>query len=410
MNGASVSLLVINQYYQPDIASTGRLLTELCEGLAAEGFDVRVVTAQPSYTESSVAAPEHEFLNGVEIHRVSLGAKGRVSMRSRLRGYFKFLFGARRAAARWQRDRRADIVVTISNPPLLERVGRGLSKKSGAKWVHIIHDIHPDVLQAGGQIKLPPLTARFWKTVSSRAIRKADKLVVLSDSMKRNLVETKGVRPDKVEVINLWAYPEVTELPEPGDIRGRFGIDESDLLVTHTGNIGIIHGLEPILDAAALLRDTPATFLFVGDGATKLALEQKAKELDLEKVRFVPFQSGGDYLRVLGASDACLVSLQAGMERFSLPSKTFTFLAAGKPIVGFLQPGNDVSEILERNEVGWNSSTAVELAERVKWLCDHRQEVITAGKNARELYVSRFSRAEAVAKYQTLFSEIARSS
>lgn len=403
-----LSLLVINQYYEPDIAATGVLVTELCESLAARGFDVRVITAQPSYTQSSIEAPARETRNGVEVHRVSLGgARGRVSMRTRLRGYFKFLFGARRAGTRLGRERKPDIVLTISNPPLLEMVGRSLSKKLGARWVHIIHDIHPDVLQAGGQIKLPPFTAGIWKRLSSRAYRRADRLVVLSGNMKTNLVDTKGVDEAKVEVINLWSLPELTELPGSGDVRDRFGIPGDHLLITHTGNIGIIHGLETALDAAAELQDAPVTFLFVGDGAMKADLQAKAEAFGLRNVVFAPFQSKDDYLSVLAASDACLVSLRTGMERYSLPSKTFTFLAAGKPIIGLLQPGNDVSEILADDAVGWNSPTAHDFAEQVRRLCDSRAEVARAGVNARKLYESRYTRAKAVERYQRLFEEVA---
>jgi glycosyltransferase involved in cell wall biosynthesis len=404
-----ISVLVISQYYEPDIASSGVLLTEICEGLAADGFDVRVVTAQPSYTESSSAAPEHEIRAGVEILRVSLsGARGRVSMRTRLRGYLKFLFSAKRAAARLAREKRPDIILTASNPPLLERVGRSLAKDTGARWAHVVHDIHPDVLLAGGQIKLPPLTARIWKRLSSRAMRHADRVVVLSGSMKRNLVETKGVDPERVEVISLWAIPEVTELPSPGDFRARLGIPEDHLLITHTGNIGIIHGLEPVLDAAADLRNAPVTILFIGDGATKSSLERKALELRLTNVKFAPFQSKDDYLKALSASDACLVTLRAGMEKYSLPSKTFTILAAGKPIIGLLQPGNDVSEILAENHVGWNSTSAIELAERLRRLSENRDEAVVAGANARDLYERRFTRVKTIEAYRALLTDLAR--
>jgi glycosyltransferase involved in cell wall biosynthesis len=221
---APIKLLVINQYYEPDIAATGVLLTQLCEDLAAQGLDVRVITAQPSYTESSQRAPEHEVRNGVEVHRISLGdARGRASMRTRLRGYFRFLYGAKRLGSRLASDRRPDIIITASNPPLLERVGSGLAKKFHSRFVHIVHDIHPDVLIASGQIKLPPLSARVWKTLSVRALRKADRVIVLSNNMKRNLVEVKGLDARKVEVINLWAVPDVWEVPRPGggDRRGR---------------------------------------------------------------------------------------------------------------------------------------------------------------------------------------------
>ena len=408
--GSPPSLLVINQYYEPDIAATGVLLTQLCESLAAIGSDVRVVTAQPSYTESGVVAPERETRNGVDVYRISLGQSlGRVSMRARVCGYFKFLYRSRKLAKKLSRERRPDLVITVSNPPLIERVGRSVAKSSGATWVHIIHDIHPDVLLAGGQIRLPPTVATAWKRLSSRALRRADRLVVLSENMKRNLVETKGVEAEKVEVINLWAVPDVGQLPDPRGVRQRFDIPEDHLLLIHTGNIGIIHGLEAVIEAAALTQDAPATYLLVGDGAMKADLEARAQELNLSNVRFLPYQSQEDFLKLLAASDVCLVSLREGMERYALPSKTFTYLAAGKPIAGLLQPGNDVSAILDSYDVGWNSTDSAGLAALVRRLCDNRDEVAAAGEKARELYVSRFDRALGVEAYRLLFESLMRS-
>jgi glycosyltransferase involved in cell wall biosynthesis len=406
-SGSPPSLLVINQYYEPDIAATGMILTQLCESLAAAGSEVRVVTAQPSYTESGVVAPEHEIRNGVDVYRISLGhSLGRLSMRLRVFGYFKFLYRSRKLAKRLARERRPDIVITVSNPPLLERVGRGVARSSGAAWVHIIHDIHPDVLLAGGQISLPPMVVPAWKWLSMRALRRADRLVVLSENMKRNLVETRDIGAAKIEVINLWAVPDVGELPDAAGVRERFGIPGDHLLLTHTGNIGIVQGLDSVIDAAALTSDAPATYLLVGDGAMKADLEARARELRLENVRFLPYQAQDDFLKLLAASDICLVSLREGMERYALPSKIFTYLAAGKPIAGLLHPGNDVSAILESHEVGWNATDAAGLAALVRRLCDNRDEVAVADVNARKLYLSRFDRAQGVEAYRQLFKAL----
>ena len=97
----TVKILAINLYYAPDIASSGQLLAELCEGLSALGNSVAVVTGQPSYISSSPTSPEFEILNGVEVHRVSMGRHvGRNSMWTRLVGYTKFMYRARKMANR----------------------------------------------------------------------------------------------------------------------------------------------------------------------------------------------------------------------------------------------------------------------------------------------------------------------
>ncbi len=405
---APLKLLFVNQYYEPDIAATGVLITQLCEDLAAAGAQVRVVTAQPSYTDTGKKAPGSESRNGVEVYRLSLGdSLGRVSMRRRVSGYFKFLYRSRRMARRLIEKDPPDIVVTASNPPLLERVGRGLAKEANAAYVHIIHDIHPDVLEAGGQMKLPPLSARAWKWLSVRALREADSLVVLSEDMKRNLVETKGIDPVRVQVVNLWAVPEIAPNAGSQNVRQRFGIPDTDLLVIHTGNIGVVQGLETVIDAANQLRDEPVTFLFVGDGAMKQDLQTKAAKFGLSKVSFLDFQSDDDFRSLLAASDIGLVTLKTGMEQFSLPSKTFTYLSAGKPILGVMQSSNDLTAMIESHGVGWNSTDASSLAATVRELCADRSKIEVSALNCRELYRSKFSREKGVGAYRELFAGLA---
>jgi hypothetical protein len=97
------------------------------------------------------------------------------------------------------------------------------------------------------------------------------------------------------------------------------------------------------------------------------------------------------------------------MERYALPSKTFTFLAAGKPIAGLLQPGNDVSAMIESDGVGWNASTPQELAALVRRLCADRSEVANAGAKALDLYRRRFERERGVAAYRQLFDSMLES-
>lgn len=400
-------LLLINQYYEPDIAATGVLMTQLCEGLVEYGFDLTVVTAQPNYTTSDLTAAAFEIRNGVEVHRISLGRSvGRVSMRSRLGGYFKFLYRSRRLANRLGRIKRPDIVVTASNPPLIERVGRAVAKKFDAAHVHVVHDIHPDVLIAAKQMRLPPFAAKLWRSLSNGALQASDRIVVLSENMKKNLVKTKRVQAARVEVINLWAVPEIVDLPDPSTVRSRFGIPEENLLAIHTGNIGVVQGLNGVVEAASLLQDDPVTILLVGDGAAKPELESQVSRLGLKNVRFLPFLPEEDYLKMLAASDVCIVTLRPGMERFSLPSKTFTYLAAGKPIVGLLQPGNDVSAILEQYDVGWNSTTSEEFAHVLKAVSQQRNTLGAIGVNCRALYLDKYSRSAGVETYARMFKSL----
>ncbi len=403
-------LLVINQYYEPDVASTGVLLAALCEDLARDGADVDVLAGQPSYTSEASDAPQRESRNGVEVSRLRMGKHtGRESMWIRVSGYLRFIMGARKLGRRLASEKQVDIIVTGSNPPLLERVGSRIARKTKAKHVHIIYDIHPDAVVAAGIIQLPRFLAKLWNRLSITALAKADRLVVPSADMKDYLVQAKKLPSDHISIINLWAIPELTTLPDPEGVKERYGIPKHHLVVAHTGNIGIIHGLERVIEAAALVEDLPVTFMITGDGAARLTLERLTSRLGVENVVFTGYVPNEEFVKLLAAADISLVTLKDGMERFSIPSKAYTYLSAGKPLLALLGTDNDVTRMIEDHQVGWRSTNAGGLAETLRMLAADRSPIQEAGARAAELYRSTYSRDAAVRSFRELFTSVAAS-
>ena len=153
---ANLKILAINQYYEPDRASSGQILAELCEGLVKRGFEVTVITGQPSYDETAFDAAVSENIQGVKVHRVSVGRKrGRSSMRVRLLGYAKFMWNAWKTGVSIIGSQQPDIVLSLSNPPIVGLVATCLSRKTNAHYVYVLTDIHPDIAILSGSVPLP---------------------------------------------------------------------------------------------------------------------------------------------------------------------------------------------------------------------------------------------------------------
>ncbi len=191
-------LLVVNQYYAPDVASTGQLAAEICSSLARRGLEVHVVTGQPSYTASAPEAPPFEVLDGVHVHRVSLGrTRGRERMSKRLAGYVRFLWRAWWMARTLVRSEHPDSILTFHNPPFVAIVGAYLASRYKLRYVYALYDIHPDVLLATGW-HLPRPAVWMWEAVNRWIFKRAENVVVLGEGMKRTLVDGKGVPSEKV--------------------------------------------------------------------------------------------------------------------------------------------------------------------------------------------------------------------
>lgn len=395
-------LLVINQYYAPDVASTGQYAADICSGLTSYGFEVHVVTGEPSYSINSPDAPDFEILNGVNVYRVPLGnVKGREDNKTRFKGYVRFLRGAWRLARKLLRLRKFDIILTFHNPPFVGLLGALLAKKYKIRFVYIPYDIHPDVLVATGW-RIPKLFVWVWGVVNRMVFKVAEKVVVLSEGMKNTLVHGKKVPAEKIEIIPLWGKPELDATSSDNLIREELEVKDGELLLLYAGNMGILHPLDIIIEAAKRLQGKSVKFLFIGDGAKRRYLMERVKNENIKQVSFLPFQPVGKFIQILVSSDACLVTIGKGLENLALPSRIFTFMSAGKPIITIMNPEADVAKIIRENNCGWNVQTSDELAELILDLLKDPIELKQKGKQARKTYLNQFRRDKLIKQYAQL--------
>jgi len=403
--GDTQRILVINQYYAPDVASTGQYATDICRGLSGKGYEVHVVTGQPSYTASSPEVPEYEVMDGVHVWRVSLGKnRGREKLKVRILGYLRFLRAARRKSKELVKLRKYQAVVTFHNPPLVGLIGAYLAKKNGLRFIYIPYDIHPDILSATGW-KVPKSVVWIWELMNRKIFRQADSVVALGEGIKDTLVNLKKVSPEKVRVIPLWGKPEFNGLAEGGEILKELGVNEGELVFLYAGNMGTLHNLDFILDAANQTGGLPVRFLFLGDGVKRPQLLKRVKEENIQQVKVLPYQPWDKFIRILACSHACFVPLGFDLEKLAVPSRAYTFLSAGKPLITMMAPEADIARLVEETGCGWNVLNGEELAELIKKLVNNSEELENRGIKAKDVYEERFRKERIIQEYAKLFKE-----
>jgi colanic acid biosynthesis glycosyl transferase WcaI len=396
-------LLVINLYYAPDVASTGQYAAEICRTLAGRGFEVHVVAGQPSYTSGQPDAPPFEMMDGVAVHRVSLGrSRGRERMAVRVAGYLRFLWGAWGESRRLVRTVRPEGVLTFHNPPFVGLIGAWLARRHALRFTYALYDIHPDVLLATRWGRIPGPLLWMWDRLNAWIFRHAEKVVVPGEGMRRTVIRRKGVKPQQVAVIPFWARPELQPAERDGEIRRELGVCDDELLFLYSGNMGIMHPLDPILDAAADSADLPVRFLFVGDGARRRSLVERVKRQGLVRVSFLPFQDEDRYVRLLAAADASFVALAPGLEGLAVPSRAYTILSAGRPLITIMAPEADIARMVSGGECGWNVTSGTELAALLRRLVADPAELARRGSLGRQLYLQRFQRRIVIEEYVRL--------
>jgi colanic acid biosynthesis glycosyl transferase WcaI len=329
-----VRILFVNQYFPPDAAATAYILGELAEDLALD-HEVHVVAGKPSYNATS----SNFRPKGVRVHRAASTVFHRGHVAGRLTNYATFLISS---TYRCVRVPRPELVVAMTDPPLVGIVGLAAAKRFGCPFVFVSHDVHPDIGVALGRMDNPLLV---WavRAVNRLLRRSASQIIVVGRDMQEKMI-AEGVAADKLTYLPNWATR--TEQVSAADVRARMGWSDR-VVVMHAGNIGLAQNLNTLLQAASLLKDrTDILFVLVGDGAAKGELTDQVTLLGLENVVFEPYRPKEEAQELVGASDIQLISLAPGLKGCAAPSKTYGIMAAGKPFIAAVDSGSEPDRII----------------------------------------------------------------
>lgn len=388
-------VILVNRVYWPSTAATAQLLTDLAEGLAAGGWDVHVIAAGEASTRH----------NGVTIHRTG-GSDRHGGLLSRALNYGSFRRGAQRLLAGLVV--RGDVVVVMTDPPLLGAAVTDLVVKRGGRVVHWIQDIYPEILTThlGAIVALPLSPLRALRDVAWLAARRC---VTLGADMAQ-LVASRHVPADRVTLVPNWAPSELHAPAPPGAIAARRAAWEvtGKFVVAYSGNLGRVHEFAAVLDAAERLKSkTEIVFLFIGTGARFGEVRTTAASRGLANVRFLPPEPREQLAASLAAADAQLVTLKPGFEPLVYPSKLAGVLAAGRPVLFVGPRGSEIAALLDRRQCGLSVAPAggAELAAIIAGWLANPTRVAELGRNARELYESQFTYAAALARWDQILRE-----
>lgn len=412
MGSAEKEYVLVTEYFHPDTASTGQLMTDLAVGLQERGLDFTVYTGQPNYhSGENENQPRVSTYEGVLVKRIRAPQVRQSSLPRRLFNWFVFTGWMFFALLVSRADNERELVV-LSNPPMLPPAMWLVARIRGWEYTYIVYDLYPDQPVELGYISEGGLIDRVWSWFNAKAFHGAKHIVALGPVMRDRITENAGAGFDagKITIIHNW---EDEDFIEPTPKEENWFSEDHDLVdpftVLYSGNIGEFHDLETVVKAAAEFKNENVRFLIIGEGDNKETIVEIAEDRGIrgDTVQFLPYQPWDDLPYSLTSGDVSVVTVKEGFEGVCVSSKLYSAMAAGMPVLGITQPYDDEAKIIDAFDAGIHvpqrDVQGVVTAIRT-WKAD--QELVEEqGRNAREAFEQQFTEDQSVDRYYRLLSD-----
>ena len=406
-----MKITILCPHFAPDTAPTGEVITQIVGELEKMGHRIHVITSLPWYRSHAVE-PEwtgrlisSEKTPWGKITRIHpFASKNRTNLLARA-----IAFGAFSCVASLVSlfSRRSHAVLAMSPPLTLALAGWIAAKRHKAPLVLNIQDVHPDAAIETGTLTDERLI-RLLKRMEIMSYAKADAVTVLSDDL-RNRLATRTDSESKLRVIPNFVD---TERIQPGNrdnaYRRELGLTD-ETIVMYAGNVGFSQPLEIVLEAARYMADRDdIVFVINGNGSRRALFEQQAE--DLPNVTFMDYQPQERLNEVLAAGDIHLIPLQKGLSSISVPSKLYSILAAGRPVLASVDLGSEIDLVVTRSGAGRTAAAGntEEFIATLSALIDDPHGRAAAGLEARRFAEEWLSTAAVAETYNDLFLELQR--
>lgn len=395
-------------YYLPETAASLYITDNIVHACADKGIEVDLYTPSPTRNvpDGSLWEREERQMDGkLRIHRFHLYGEGKNPMLRALR-YFLGEF----ILLHYCMWKKYDVAFVDSTPPI-----QGL-KMPLIKWlkrkptIYNVQDIFPDSLVGTGLTHEGSLIWKIGRIVEKITYRYADKIIVISEDFKKNIM-AKGVPEDKIVVIYNWVdQNKVVDVPrEENKLFEIYGLDRGKFYITYNGNIGLTQNMDMLLDVAKELQEEyeDIHFVLVGNGAYLDEVKRKVADQQLENVHLLPFQPYEDISHVFSLGDASLVISKPGVGANSVPSKTWSIMSASRPVLANFDE-NELKTIIENNHCGIFTKAGDKEAfkESILTLYNHRELCQEYGRNGRKFVLDNLTREVGTQKYVDVIKEV----
>ncbi|HZQ93707.1 MAG TPA: glycosyltransferase family 4 protein [Candidatus Sulfotelmatobacter sp.] len=405
-----MKILYISQYFPPEMGAPSARASELARHWAEAGHQVSVLTGFPNHPTGEVP-PEwrgrlrrlayRESMGQVDVYRTWLWPLPNRKAHERMRNYASFCVSA---ALRGMTLPPPDVIIASSPQLLVGLSGWWLAFTRRLPFIFEVRDLWPESLTAVGLGGEDSLLHRTLAAIARFLYARANRIVVVAPAFKEYLIRRWRLPAEKIDVVENGVETGLfvpVSTSDAAALRTQLDAD-SRFLVVYVGTMGMAHGLETLLEAAAQLQsENPGVrFLLIGEGAEKERIKNLAQSRGLANVRFLDQQPREKIPQFISAADVCLVLLKrTEVFKTVIPTKMLEFMSCARPVI--LGVAGQAQHILEEAEAGLaiEPENAAALAAAIQRLAANPGLARVLGENGRRYILQKFSRAQTAHKY-----------
>jgi len=395
-------VLFLCQFFYPEYISSAQLPYDTVLALKKAGFSVDVLCGYPREYSASENVPVTEIVDGIHIRRLKYIQLDRSGFVGRLVNYFSFTF---MVLLNLFRIARYKSVVVYSNPPILPWIASWAKALFGTKLIFVSYDLYPEVATVTSTLRHGNMICRLMDHINKCVFRRSDHVVALSSEMRQFILAHREISPDRVSVIPNW-YRDEGELGQNRE-NNRFRETVGDrFVVSYFGNMGTMQDMQTILEAIRELKEEQVYFLFAGHGNKMEDLKRIVEEEGISNIAIHKFLHGENFRDALAISDCALVSLEKGATGLCVPSKTYSYMMQGIPLLAIMDEGDIVSDI-EAGAGKWvRNGESAALARAIREMRDNPASHAAMRRTCRELYLNKYTTEICTDKYVSLFRQL----
>lgn len=404
-------VLMLNAYFIPEQTAFTHLEQDLLDAFAAENFMVNVVTPVPTRgvdgkVRKEYAGKREEYLydGAVCVQRFWAPREGR----NPVTRAFRYFWCNLREYQMGRKYGDTDVIFCTSTPPTqgwMAALVKKSIKKHGNQQVKLIYnlqDIFPDSMVNAGMTRKGSFLWKIGRRIEDKTYENADKIIAISDNFKRNILK-KGAEEKKITVIPNWVDSNAV-IPvsrENNTLFEKYNLNPSKFYICYSGNIGHSQNISLLIEVFVRTRNVlpDVVFVVIGEGAAKPELEQFVSNNRIENIIVLPFQPPGDISNVYSMGDIDLIISKKGIGSSSVPSKTWSIMSSGRPILASFDSESELGELIRESNCG----IVVEpddidgFISAIKELYENKDVRLKMGRNGRD-FVRRYRDKSACTK------------